>query len=361
MISSNEPGARAESPRGERGPKNEHGMQQLCLDDRRADGRAPRLSIVSTLYRSRSFLDEFVPECVQAAQAAGYGDSFEIVLVNDGSPDDSVAVALALQRSIPQLIVVDLSRNFGHHHAILAGLRHAQGERVFVIDCDLEVRPAVLPDFVLKLDQTRADLVFGYQEARKGGWFERVSGGLFWQFINKLSDIRLPENMLTERLMTRRFVDGLLQLGDHNLFLGGMMSWTGFVQIGIPIQKTQREGRATYTLMRRLQLMVTAVSSFSSKPLTWLFNAGMAVTALSFAYMAYLLARKVLFGDALLGFTSVMAFMALSLGISTMALGLIGIYLGKVYNQVQNRPPYIVKDIFFAPELPGRHGLKESA
>lgn len=351
MISSNEPGTRAESPRGERGPKNEHGMQQLCLDDRRADGRAPRLSIVSTLYRSRSFLDEFLPECVQAAQAAGCGDSFEIVLVNDGSPDDSVAVALALQRSIPQLIVVDLSRNFGHHHAILAGLRHARGERVFVIDCDLEVRPAVLPDFVRKLDQTRADLVFGYQEARKGGWFERVSGGLFWQFINKLSDVRLPENMLTERLMTRRFVDALLQLGDFNLFLGGMMSWTGFLQIGIPIQKTQRKGRTTYTLMRRLQLMVTAVSSFSSKPLTWLFNAGLAVTAVSFLYVVYLLARKLLFNDALLGFTSVMAFMALSLGISTMALGLIGIYLGKVFNQVQNRPAFIVKDIYRT--LPG--------
>jgi putative glycosyltransferase len=305
---------------------------------------AQKLSIVSTMYRSRPYLERFLAECLQALDAIGCVD-FEIVLVNDGSPDDSLPYAVSRTADIPQLVVIDLSRNFGHHHAIQAGLRHALGEQVFLIDCDLEVRPAVLGEFVAKARSTGADLVFGYQEARKGAWFERFSGGLFWRAINGLSDVRIPENMLTERLMTRRFLEGLLQLGDHNLFLGGMMSWTGFLQIGLPVKKAQREGRSSYTLWKRVQLMINAVSSFSSKPLLWLFNAGLVVTVVSFCYVLYLVMRKALFGDALLGFTSLMGFMAMSLGISTTALGLIGIYLGKVFNQVQNRPTFIVRDI----------------
>ncbi len=305
---------------------------------------APMLSIVATMYRSRPFLERFLAECVQAAEAAGC-DSFEIVLVNDGSPDDSLAYAVARQADLPQLAVVDLSRNFGHHHAMQAGLRLARGELVFLIDCDLEVPPSVLPEFLDQLRSADADMVYGYQEARKGGAFERLSGGLFWKGFNLLSDIKIPENIVTERVMTRRFVDALLRMGDANVFLGGMMSWTGFVQIGVPVGKGQREGQSTYTLLKRLQLMVNAVSSFSSRPLVWLFNLGVFVTLGSFAYVAYLIARKLMFGDALIGFTSLMAMMALSLGILTTALGLIGIYLGKVFNQVQNRPTYIVRHV----------------
>ena len=155
---------------------------------------APRLSIVSTMYCSREFLERFFAECLAAVQAVGC-DNFEIVMVNDGSPDDSLAYALERRRDIAQLVVVDLSRNFGHHSAMQAGLRHARGERIFLIDCDLEVAPGSLAAFHFKLEGSGADLVFGYQEARKGGWFERFSGGLFWKGINLLSDVRIPENI----------------------------------------------------------------------------------------------------------------------------------------------------------------------
>ena len=304
----------------------------------------PQVSIVSTLYRSRPFLDDFLAGCLEALRRLAISD-FEIVLVNDGSPDDSLAHALARREDVTQLVVVDLSRNFGHHHAMQAGLRQACGDLVFLIDCDLEVSPLSLCSFHDKLRETGCDMVFGYQEKRKGGWFEQVSGGLFWKGFNLLSETRIPENIVTERLMTRRFVDALLQLGDHNLFLGGMMSWTGFHQVGIAVPKSQREGASTYTLLKRVNLMVNAVSSFSAQPLVWLFNLGALVTLASFSYVAYLVIRKLFFGDALLGFTSVMGLIALSLGILKMAVGLVGIYLGKVFTQVQNRPNYIIKDI----------------
>ena len=304
----------------------------------------PEISIVSTLFRSRPFLDEFLAECLQALELVG-ANSFEIVLVNDGSPDDSLAYALGRRADIPELVVIDLSRNFGHHPAIQAGLRESRGSLVFLIDCDLEVRPAVLANFLPKLRQSGADVVFGYQEIRKGQWFERFSGKLFWAGFNRLSDTHVPENLVTERVMTRRFVDALLRLGDYNLFMGGMMSWTGFSQVGMSVGKQQRAGPSSYTLLRRLQLMVNAVSSFSSKPLVWLFNIGVGITFTSFGYAIYLIVRKLMFDDALLGFTSMMTMMALTLGILTTGLGLVGIYLGKVFNQVQNRPNYIIRDI----------------
>jgi putative glycosyltransferase len=304
----------------------------------------PQISVVSAMYRSRGFLERFLAELIAALGEINCR-SFEIILVNDGSPDDSLQFALDRRRDIPQLVIVDLSRNFGHHNAMHAGLRHSRGDLIFLIDCDLEVAPATLTDFHARQRETGADLVYGYQEARKGGWFERLSGGLFWKGFNLLSDVRIPENIVTERIMTRRFLDALLSMGDYNLFLGGMMSWTGFTQLGMQVPKGQRVGASTYTLLKRFQLMVNAVSSFSSKPLVWLFNAGLVITLASFSYAAYLVFRKLVFGDALLGFTSVMALIALSLGVLTTSLGLVGIYLGKVFNQVQNRPTYIVRDV----------------
>jgi putative glycosyltransferase len=305
---------------------------------------APALSVVATLYGSRAFLPTFLDEAIEAATRAA-GADWEILLVNDGSPDDSLAYALERRALEPRIVVVDLSRNFGHHAAMWCGLGHARGERVFLIDCDLEVRPAFLAELDARQRATGADLVFGYQEARKGGLFERTSGALFWRMLNAMSEVRMPESMVTERLLTRRFLDALLRLGDANLFLGGMMCWTGFVQIGVPVAKGLREGRSTYTPLRRLQLMVNAISSFSSRPLSWMFNAGVAITALSFCYVMYLVARKLLFDDALVGFTSLMALIALALGITTTGLGLLGIYLAKVFNQVQSRPVYIVRDL----------------
>lgn len=308
-------------------------------------GTPPEISIVSTMYKSRPFLEQFLAECLKVLSDMKCLN-FEILLVNDGSPDDSLAYALERRSDIPQLAVVDLSRNFGHHHAVHAGLRHARGNLIFLIDCDLEVSPLVLAELHRKLHESHCDMVFGYQEARKGSRFEQASGGLFWKGFNFLSDVKIQENIVTERIMTRRFVEALLQMGDRNLFLAGMMSWTGFHQIGLPVVKKQREGHSTYTLAQRVGLMINAVSSFSAQPLIWLFNIGITITLLSFSFALYLVLRKLFFDDTLIGFTSVMTMTALSLGILTTAIGVVGIYLGKIFKQVQNRPNYIVRDIY---------------
>ncbi len=303
------------------------------------------ISIVTTLYHSRRFLERFFEECLIALDRINC-NSFEIVVVNDGSPDDSLEYVKNRQKDIPQIVLVDLSRNFGHHYAMQAGLDYSIGNFVFLIDCDLEVSPLTLIDFKNRLEETDSDVVYGYQESRKGGYFERISGGMFYKVFNKLSDFEIPENIATERVMTRRYVDALLKLGDSNLFLAGMMSWTGFKQLGMPLKKKQREGLSSYTILARINLMVNAVSSFSAQPLLWMFNIGLTITLLSVVFVIYLVLRKVLYDDALLGFTSMAALNALSLGVMTTGVGVIGIYLGKVFAQVKNRPNYIVKDVY---------------
>ena len=302
----------------------------------------PHMSVVTSLYKSEPFLECFLDECLDALKAVGC-ESYELIFVNDGSPDRSAEAVLKLKEHCPQIVLVDLSRNFGHHYALSAGLMHSSGEYVFIIDCDLEVRPRVLVDFYHLIRNSDYDVVFGYQKTRKGGWFEKISGGIYWRLFNLLSDTKIPVNMTSERLMTRRYVDALLEMGDKNLFLAGMMSWVGFKQKGVPVLKVQRQGRSTYTLLRRINLLIMSITSFTAYPLTVIFTIGILTTLLSFLYSGMLIIQKLLFPErVLLGWASLMALVCFGFGIVVMCLGLIGIYLAKIFNQVQNRPTYIV-------------------
>src|SRR5579872_1841666 len=151
------------------------------------------LSIVATMYHSADFLVEFHRRCVASAEKLGVKD-FELVLVNDGSPDESLNRALELHRQDPRVVVVDLSRNFGHHKAMMTGLKYAKGELVFLIDCDLEEPPELLETFYTEMKSAPADMIFGQQETRRGGFFERFSGGFFYWMLNLLSNYPLPAN-----------------------------------------------------------------------------------------------------------------------------------------------------------------------
>ena len=199
-----------------------------------------KLSVVSTLYQSKVFLDKFLIEIEKAIQLIQIVD-YELIFVNDGSPDNSLQYLITLKKEkYPKIKIIDLSRNFGHHYSIQAGLIEAKGDLVFLIDNDLETHPNVLVNFYKTIKEDKSlDVVYGFQEVRKGNFIERVLGGLFWILINKLSDTKIPHNILTERLMTKEYVKALLRLNDANLFLGGMMYWVGFNQKGISIEKGQ--------------------------------------------------------------------------------------------------------------------------
>lgn len=306
-----------------------------------------KLSVVSTLYRSKPFLETFLKEIIAAIEVLKI-EQFELIFVNDGSPDDSLQYLLARKQDITQIKLIDLSRNFGHHYAIQAGLHYAKGDYIFLIDNDLETPPNVLIEYYNEIRKDDSlDVVYGYQEARKGSFIERNAGSLFWVLINKVSEIKIPHNLLTERLMSRQFVTELLRLQDANLFMGGMWHWIGFNQKGIPVKKGVREGASTYSFKRRLELMLHAITSFSGKPLEWLFYFGITISFFSFLFIIYLAVQKIIHQDEVqLGWTSIVAINVLILGIISTFLGIIGIYIYKIFRQVQGRPNSIVKKIY---------------
>ena len=306
-----------------------------------------KLSVVTTLYRSKGFLEVFLKEIIGAIKIIDI-DDFELIFVNDGSPDDSVKYLLERKKDISQIKIIDLSRNFGHHYAIQAGLNYASGDYIFLIDNDLESPPSVLVDFYneIKKDAT-LDVVYGFQETRKGNFIEKKAGSIFWVLINKLSDTKIPHNILTERLMTKQYVNELLRLQDVNLFLGGMMHWIGFNQKGLAIKKGLREGASTYSVKKRAELMLQAITSFSGKPLEWLFYSGLIISFFSIIFICFLITKKIIYQNTVeIGWTSIIAINVLILGIISTFLGIIGIYISKIFKQVQSRPNVIIKKIY---------------
>lgn len=306
-----------------------------------------QLSIVTTLYHSAPFVKEFYERACSAAESIT--PNYEIIFVNDGSPDQSLANTLALIPTNPRVRVVDLSRNFGHHQAIMAGLSQTAGDRVFLIDADLEESPEWLAKFWKEMDEADLDVVVGVQELRGGSWFARWSGTLFYKVFNLFSDTKIVENQMTVRLMRREYVKELLQIRDRNLFLGGTMTWVGFRQGTILLQKKHRPTGSTYTLARRMTLFLNAIASFSSYPLRLVFVTGVLISALAGISGFYLLLDKILHPEAvLLGYASLIVSVWFLGGLTILFLGVIGIYLAKIFVEVKPRPPYVIRRIHSA-------------
>lgn len=306
-----------------------------------------KLSVVTTLYCSRRFLERFIHEIENVVKTLTI-DDYELVFVNDGSPDDSLDYLIEAKKEHPSIRIVDLSRNFGHHYALQAGLSFAHGEYIYMVDNDLETPSTFLIECYesIMADKT-LDIVYGVQSKRKGHLIEKQGGAAFWSLFNLLSDIKIPANILTECLMTRKFVNELLRLNDANLFLGGMIHWVGLNKKEIPVGKGLREGKSTYTFSKRTALMIQALTTFSGKPLEFTFYIGLLITIFSIIFIIFLVAKKLMMGDAIsIGWTSLVAINLLSLGLISTFLGLIGLYIFRIYRQVQGRPNYIIKKIY---------------
>ena len=304
----------------------------------------PELSVVTMLYRSEPYLREFHRRVIVAAAAVT--PRFEIVYVDDGSPDASAAVAREIASADPRVVVVELSRNFGHHPAAVAGLAHARGGRVFILDVDLEEQPEWIGGFAAQMDASRADVVYGVSRVRKGTFLRRVLGGAFWKLFNALSDVSVPENPCTVRIMSRRYVDALLTLPDRNLFLAGSYAWLGFRQEPRAVEKGLRQTASTYTAHRLIALFIDAVTSFTSYPLRLIFGIGVAIAALALLAGTALAVYKMVRPEAIsLGWSSIVVSIWFLGGVIISFLGVIGIYLSKIFNETKGRPLYVVKAV----------------
>lgn len=298
------------------------------------------LSVVTTMYRSAGHLAEFHRRISEAA--AKITPSFELVFVNDGSPDDSQRVAEELAKEDPRLTVIELSRNFGHHKAIMTGLAAATGEWVFLIDCDLEEPPELLERFYEEANTGALDVVYGVQAARRGAMFERVSGAIFYWLINKLSTFPVPRNLVTVRIMRHAYVQSLVQHRDQELFLAGLWAITGYRQRETKIKKLSLSPTA-YTMSRKIWNLVNAITSFSTKPLTFIFLMGCSISFLAGIAGLYLVIRRLFFGALLEGWASLIVSIWLLGGLTIFSLGVIGIYLSKIFIETKPRPYTIIR------------------
>ena len=303
-----------------------------------------KLSIVSTLYYSAPSLVDFYNRVKTEATKVS-PDSYEIILVNDGSPDASLATAIDLAETDPNLIVINLSRNFGHWKAMMTGLKYATGEKIFIIDSDLEEEPEYLSKFYTELKYRECDVVFGIQVERKGKLFEKLSGLIFWKIFNFFSNVKVPSNQTTARLMTRDYVSALLLHQEREIFISGLWQLTGFDQQPLSVSKLSIS-KSSYTLRKKLSLFVNGITSFSNSPLIAIFYFGLFISLISFVYIINLVVNWAFFMSPPDGWTSVMASIWLLGGIIISFIGIIGIYLSKIFIETKKRPLTIVKEIY---------------
>lgn len=302
-----------------------------------------QLSIVTTLYRSSPYLPEFYRRaCAAAAQIT---PDFELILVNDGSPDDSLAVATGLYEKDARVRIVDLSRNFGQHKAMMTGLAHARGDLAFLIDCDLELAPETLLRCRAEMCRTGADVVYGVQQTRQDPLLDRIAGRLFYTIFNWLSTDPLPANLLMLRLMTRRYVTALVAHRERELLIGGLWAVTGFDQTPIVVEKAHK-GHTAYNVRRRVAMLVNAITSFSNKPLVFIFYLGIGISLLAGIAAIYLVIRRIFFGEFLAGWPSLIVSIWFLSGLVIFCLGIIGIYLSKIFTETKQRPYTITRKVY---------------
>jgi putative glycosyltransferase len=300
-----------------------------------------KLSIVTTLYKSSPYIEEFYRRIVE--QSLKISSDIEIIMVDDGSPDNSLDVALGIQKKDPRVCIIELSRNFGHHKAIMTGLEHANGDLVFLIDSDLEEPPELLEKFYKKLIAENIDVVFGFQEIRKGGWFEKFTGKIAWHLIDLLLPIKVQPNLTTVRLMTGKYTRALVQHKEQRTAIGGLWALTGFRQQGQAIEKGSR-GVTSYSFLARLSTMLNSITSFSEVPLFGVFFTGLFIFTVSLLLTVGLVIRRFT-GGTLEGWVSVMVSVWLLGGLGIFSIGIVGLYISRIFIETKNRPYTIIRNI----------------
>jgi len=275
---------------------------------------------------------------------ASLDGSYEIIMVDDGSTDHSWQIIKELHDKDRRIKGISFSRNFGHHIAITAGLDHAKGEAVILMDGDLQDPPQEIPKLFKKFKEGH-DFVYGIRTERKDSFTKKFSSYLFWKVIRLLSGFDIPGNQSMLRIMTRRYLDNFKKFTEKNRFLPGLFTWAGFDQVAVKIEHGKRyEGKSKYNLWRLVKLAFHAVTSFSYIPLQVAGLVGVIIAAISFILGIWLIIKKLVWGIPVVGWASTLVSILFIGGVQLAVLGLIGEYLGRIFSEVQNRPLYIIKE-----------------
>lgn len=304
--------------------------------------KPPVFSVVAPVWNEAESLPKFIARVTTVMKKLG--DSWELVIVDDGSKDRSPEIILAQAAKDKHIRPVLFARNFGHQIAVTAGMDYALGQAVILIDADLQDPPEVIPELIANW-RDGFEVVYAVRRKRKGeSFFKRFTASLFYRLINRITEIDIPLDTGDFRLMDRRVVDVLNQMREHHRFLRGMSAWVGFRQVGVPYDRAARfAGETHYTLPRMVRLALTAITGFSFFPLqlaTYLgfISAGVAIIAIPVVIALRLLGSAAFFGQA----TTLIAVLFFG-GAQLISLGILGEYIGRLYDEARGRPLYIVR------------------
>jgi dolichol-phosphate mannosyltransferase len=302
----------------------------------------PKLSLVIPVYNEEILIDQLFERTTRALN--NLTSDYEIICVDDGSVDSTLEKLKHYHAQEKRFKVLSLSRNFGHQAAIFAGLTYTRGEFVAVMDGDLQDPPELLGDFLARAEEGY-DVVYAVRKKRKESFPKRMVYWAYYRIFKRMSNIYIPLDSGDFALMRNTVVRHLVTMREQSLYIRGIRSWLGFRQIGLEYDRDRRQGgEPKYTLRKLLRLAFNGIFSFSEYPVRLISRLGLAVVVISIVYIVITLVKKYVYGDVPQGFTTLIIFISLFSGVQLVALGLIGEYMVRIYDETRRRPLFIVRE-----------------
>lgn len=317
----------------------------------------PLISIVVPMYNEHDVAEECHKRLIQMLKDHPHF-AWELIYVNDGSKDDTLDILKRLAATDQRVRVIGFARNFGHQIAVTAGIHKAKGDAVAVIDADLQDPPELIPDMAVKW-QEGYHVVYGQRKKREGEtWFKLTTAKWFYRVLNHLTEVAIPLDTGDFRLMDRKVVEVFKNMPEHNRFLRGMVSWIGFKQTALLYERQERfAGESKYPLSKMLKLAFDGILSFSHKPVQWIRTAGVVVTGIGKVMFLLWLVMWLTGNSNALIYTGWQAVLGVLLGVNLFALGILGEYLVRIYDEVRQRPLYTIQEEW--PEEERRRGPRD--
>jgi polyisoprenyl-phosphate glycosyltransferase len=332
----------------EGGPAADIDYRNRDVDDPRTGLTAesvarPELSVVIPVYNEEENLAVLYSRLVAVLDAEHI--DFEIVFVDDGSHDDSLHRLRELEATEKRVVLIELARNFGHQVAITAGLDFARGKAIAVMDADLQDPPEVLPEFLAKWREGH-DVVYAIREKRKESWLKRICYAAFYRVLRRVADIDIPLDAGDFCVMDRRIVDLLKSMPERSRFIRGIRSWVGLNQVGLPFERHARHaGTTKYSVSRLMLLALDGLISFSFVPLRIITVIGLIVSFLSLLMAVFFFVKKLIYGLSPPGFASIITSIFFLAGVQLITLGVIGEYVGRIFEEAKRRPIYVLRRV----------------
>ncbi|MEW4210534.1 glycosyltransferase family 2 protein [Priestia megaterium] len=302
-----------------------------------------KYSIVVPVYNEEEVIHETYRRLTEVMHSTK--EAYELLFVNDGSRDRTAAIIKEYSEQDPAVVLLDFARNFGHQIAITAGMDYARGEAVVVIDADLQDPPELILEMIEKWKQG-FDVVYAKRTKRKGEtYFKKQTAAMFYRFLRAMTDIDIPLDTGDFRLLDRKVCNQMNSIQEKNRFVRGLVSWVGFKQIAVEYERDERlAGESKYPLKKMVKLSMDGITSFSYKPLKLASYAGVTLSGIGFIYLLVVLYLKLFTDSTITGWSSLIVIQLFFSGIILIILGMIGEYIGRIYDETKNRPLYIVRE-----------------